>query len=131
MAKHGINMIRQHPVMAHLGPLRKDPATGAPGFDKAKLDQWDWWFATVKKQGIYMTWSMFYPYWVSRSDGYDLFDDLPSDRGRGGARSSSGLATIEPKHDEAIQDAECDRVRGEEVDRRDVTHVIVDGRARA
>lgn len=96
LAKHGVNMIRQHPVMAHLGPLRN----GA--FDKQRLDQWDRWFATLKKTGIYMTWSMFYPYWVSPSDGYSLFDDLPSDRGRGGARSSSGLVTIVPE----LQDLE-------------------------
>ena len=82
-------MVRQHPLMTHLGPLRK--SGGSFVFDKQKLDQWDWWFATLKRNGIYMTWSFFYPYWVSPDDGYTLFDDLPSDRGRGGARSASGL----------------------------------------
>ncbi len=101
LAKHGINMVRQHTVAEHLGPLRKDPKSGRASFDASfdseKLDQWDWWCSTLKKHGIYMTWSMFYPYVVEREDGYDLFDELPPHHGSADRRSSSGLVTVEPR----------------------------------
>lgn len=96
LAKHGVNMVRQHTVDHVLGPLRN----GA--FDPKRLDAWDWWCAELKKNGVYMTWSLFYPYGVTREDGYELFDDLPPLHGNPNVRSSSGLATIEPK----LQDLE-------------------------
>jgi len=96
LAKHGVNMVRQHTVAEALGPLRN----GA--FDPKRLEQWDGWCATLKKHGVYMTWSMFYPYEVTREDGYPLFDDLPPHHGNANVRSSSGLATVEP----ALQDLE-------------------------
>lgn len=91
LAKHGINMVRQHTVADVLGPLKGGT------FDPKRLDAWDWWCAELKKNGIHMTWSMFYPYAVTREDGYELFDDLPALHGNASLRSSSGLATIEPK----------------------------------
>lgn len=63
-AKHGINMIRQHPVFGLLGPLKNGE------FDAKKIDAWDRWFAELKKHGIYMTWSVFYPLMISAGDGY-------------------------------------------------------------
>ncbi|HYE97872.1 MAG TPA: beta-galactosidase, partial [Planctomycetota bacterium] len=102
LAKHGVNMVRQHTVDHVLGPLRR--SGGVPSFDPARLDAWDAWCATLKKNGIHMTWSMFYPYHVTPEDGYELFDDLPGD---GKSRSSSGLATIEPK----LQDLEFEYVK--------------------
>lgn len=94
LRKHGVSMVRQHPLQAALGLLRQDGA-----LDPERLDQWDWWFAELKKHGIYMTWSLFYPHRIRREEGYDLFDELP---GRGDARSTSGVVNVEP----ALQDSE-------------------------
>ncbi len=83
LAKHGINMVRQHSMFSFLGPLRNGR------LDKRKLDQYDWWFAELKKHGIYITWSVFYPLRISGNDGYDpeLFAEL--EKG-----STSGLVSI-------------------------------------
>ncbi|MBN1809806.1 MAG: beta-galactosidase [Planctomycetes bacterium] len=100
LRKHGVRMVRQHPLQSVLGLLRPDGT-----LDPKALDKWDWWFAELKKNGIYMTWSLFYPHHVRRDEGYDLFDELPepawwmNDRS---ARSTSGLVNIEP----ALQDSE-------------------------
>jgi len=100
-AKHGVNMVRQHPVEAVVGVLRKNPQTGKREFDSARLDTWDRWFATLKKHGIYMTWSCFYPHVVTEDDGYDpeLLAELPKRRE---GRSSSGLVNFM----RPLQDAE-------------------------
>jgi hypothetical protein len=63
-AKHGVNMIRQHSVFGLLGPMKNGE------FDAKKIDALDRWFAELKKQGIYMTWSVFYPLMISKDDGY-------------------------------------------------------------
>lgn len=99
LTKHGINMVRHHPVEDFLGLPKREG--GKLVFDETKLDQWDWWFATLKKNGIYMTWSMFYPHAVTREEGYDLFDELPPAGGRPNARSTSGFVTVEPKLQES------------------------------
>ncbi len=100
-AKHGINMVRQHPVESVIGVLTKDPRTGKRSFDPQKLDTWDKWFATLKKHGIYMTWSCFYPHAITPDDGYpaDLYAELP---GRRGGKSTSGVVNLMPQ----LQDAE-------------------------
>ncbi len=98
-AKHGIKMVRQHPVQSVLGLLQ---TTGRkPQFDPAKLDKWDRWFSTLKDNGIYMTWSLFYPHVITPADGYrtDLYNDLPD---RGAGKSTSGAVTM-MKH---LQDAQ-------------------------
>jgi hypothetical protein len=64
LRKHGINMVRQHPVQDELGPLVDGK------FDAQRLDNFDWWCAELKKQGIYMTWSVFYGVSVGPGDGY-------------------------------------------------------------
>jgi len=99
-AKHGINMVRQHPVEAAIGVLQKDPQTGARSFDPQRLDEWDRWFATLKQRGIYMTWSCFYPHVITEDDGYppELFAELPK---RGEGRSTSGLVNFMPRLQEA------------------------------
>ena len=94
LRKHGINMVRQHPLQSVLGLLRKDGT-----FNPENLDNWDWWFAELKKHGIYMTWSLFYPHRVTSDEGYDLSDELPDGKG---AKSTSGLVNIEP----ALQESE-------------------------
>ena len=65
-------MVRQHSMFSFLGSLRNGR------LDKRKLDQYDWWFAELKKHGIYVTWSVFYPLRISEHDGYDpeLFAEL-------------------------------------------------------
>ncbi|MHC4566947.1 MAG: hypothetical protein ACYTE3_14470, partial [Planctomycetota bacterium] len=89
--KHGINMVRQHPVQNVLGLLQSTGRTRR--FDPAKLDKWDRWFSILKDNGIYMTWSLFYPHVITEADGYrsDLYNELP-DRGPG--KSTSGVVTM-------------------------------------
>ncbi|UCF16977.1 MAG: hypothetical protein JSW59_05855, partial [Phycisphaerales bacterium] len=98
-AKHGINMVRQHPVQSVLGLLQKTGRTRS--FDSVKLDKWDRWFSILKDNGIYMTWSLFYPHVITEADGYrsDLYAELPN---RGPGKSTSGVVTIMPE----LQDAQ-------------------------
>jgi len=98
-AKHGINMVRQHPVQSVLGLLQTTGRTR--GFDPAKLERWDRWFSILKDNGIYMTWSLFYPHVITEADGYrsDLYNELPN---RGGGKSTSGVVTMMPE----LQDAQ-------------------------
>ncbi len=96
-AKHGINMIRQHPLFGILGPLKNGQ------FDAKALDGWDRWFAALKNQGIYMTWSIFYPLRITDADGYppELLKELdfnPGDKTYG----TYGMATFSRK----LQDLE-------------------------
>jgi len=101
-AKHGINMIRRHTVQGVVGLLKKDPQTGKRLFDRARLARWDRWFATLKKHGIYMTWSSFYPHIITHEDQYpeELYAELPQQRG--GGRSTSGFVNFMRE----LQDAE-------------------------
>jgi len=90
-AKHGINMVRQHPVQSVLGLLTTAGRTR--GFDPERLDRWDRWFSILKDNGIYMTWSLFYPHVITEADGYptNLYNDLPD---RGAGKSTSGVVTM-------------------------------------
>lgn len=89
--KHGINMVRQHPVESVLGSLKGSP--GSRYFDPVKLDEWDKWFSILKENGIYMTWSMFYHHVVLADEGIDadLYNELP---GHGDGKDTYGLATF-------------------------------------
>ncbi len=93
LRKHGVNMVRQHPILSELGPLVDGK------LDPEKLDRWDWWCAELKKHGIYMTWSVFYGLPVGAADGYDkeLFDELDVVDAAKGLRNSYGLVNVEPK----------------------------------
>jgi len=99
-AKNGVNLVRQHPVEGVVGLLQTG-AGGARELDAAKLATFDRWFATLKKHGIYMAWSPFYPHVITPDDGYpqELYAELPD---RGGGKSSSGVVGFMPK----LQDAE-------------------------
>jgi hypothetical protein len=69
LRKHGINMIRQHTVIGAVGFL---DARGQ--FDAEKLDRYDRWFAALKEQGVYTTWSIIYPHhgkFLRKQDGYN------------------------------------------------------------
>ena len=90
-AKHGINMVRQHPVESVLGPLQRDGDRRS--FDPERLDRLDRWFSILKKNGIYMTWSIFYHHVVLPDEGIDpaLYAELPDLRG---GKDSYGLATF-------------------------------------
>ena len=88
LRKHGVNMVREHPLQDTLGLL---DTRGE--FDAKRLERWDRWFFTLKQQGLYMTWSPFYPHRLQRGEGYDLFDELP---GEGDTRSVAGLVNVEP-----------------------------------
>ena len=100
-AKYGINMVRQHPLFGFLGPLRNGQ------FDAKKMDLWDRWCAELKKHGIYMTWSVFYPLRISADDGYppELLAEL--EKGGDGLYSTMGLVNIS-RH---LQDLELKYVK--------------------
>lgn len=89
--KHGINMVRQHPVESVLGSPIRDP--NGRHFDAAKLDRLDRWFSILKSNGIYMTWSIFYHHVVLPDQGIDpgLYNELPGD---GAGKDTYGLATF-------------------------------------
>ena len=86
LRKYGVNMIRQHPVFDALGPL----VDGR--LDAGRLDRFDRWFAELKAQGIYSTWSVFYPLRIGPGDGYpaELLAEL--DKG-----STSGVVNFMPQ----------------------------------
>ncbi len=90
-AKHGINMIRQHPVQSVLGSLRRDG--DRRHLDPERLDRLDRWFSILKEHGIYMTWSIFYHHAVLPDEGIDpaLYSELPSS---GGGKDTYGMATF-------------------------------------
>ena len=73
LRKFGVNIVRQHPLFDELSSDGK--------IDPKKLDEYDWWFAELKKHGIYTDWSVFYHFQLGRDAGYPLFDDLEG-RGR-------------------------------------------------
>jgi hypothetical protein len=55
--KHGINLVRQHTVIDAVGLL---DAQGR--FNADRLDRYDRWFAALKAEGLYTTWSVVYPH---------------------------------------------------------------------
>jgi len=98
-AKHGINMVRQHPVQSVVGLLQSSGRSRQ--FDPARLERWDRWFSILKENGIYMTWSLFYPHGITPDDGYpqELYNELPD---KGAGKSTSGVVTMMRQ----LQDAE-------------------------
>ncbi len=50
-AKHGVNLVRRHYMLAEIGEGRNASA----------LDTYDQWFAALKENGVYTNWSVFYP----------------------------------------------------------------------
>jgi len=85
---YGINMVRLHPVQSMLGVLDASGQLNPDGLDK--LDRW---FAALKAQGVYSTWSLFYPHVVTEHDNVpaDVWSELSP---RGAGRSSSGFTMI-------------------------------------
>ncbi|WP_425398927.1 hypothetical protein [Aeoliella sp.] len=69
--KHGINMVRQHTMIGAVGLLNERGE-----FDRARLDRYDRWFAALKEQGIYSTWSVVYPHHGAFLRPQDLDADL-------------------------------------------------------
>ena len=90
LRKHGINYVRQHPVFDSVATNGK--------IDPAKLAEYDWWFAELKKAGIYTCWSVFYHFPISAADGYppELFAELADD-GKGGLKDTYGLIPMSPE----------------------------------
>ncbi len=56
LRKFGVNVVRQHAVFDELQTDGR--------IDAKNLDEYDWWFAELKKNGIYSDWSVFY-HWKS------------------------------------------------------------------
>ena len=84
LRKHGINAAREHALF--------DELTTKGVLDAKKLDQYDWWFAELKKHGIYSAWSVFYHFTIGPDDGYpaELYAELPKG-------DTYGLITASPK----------------------------------
>ncbi len=76
LAKHGVNVVRQHTLFEFLGPLRKGR------LHVERIDRYDRWFAQLKQHGIYSTWSVFYPLVITAQDGYDPDLSAELERGR-------------------------------------------------
>lgn len=89
LRKHGINSVRQHAIF--------DELTTRGVLDPEKLDQYDWWFAELKRHGIYSAWSVFYHFTIGPDDGYppELYGELPAVQG--GRRDTYGLMTVSPE----------------------------------
>ncbi len=90
LKKFGNNVVREHPLFDEVSKDGK--------VDPKRLDAYDWWFAELKKAGIYSTWSVFYHFPVTAADGYDpaLFAELEP-MGKDGRRDSYGLITMSPE----------------------------------
>ena len=101
LARHGVNLVRLHPVQAVVGLLLTDPDSGRRVLDEKRLEVLDRWFYALKNRGIYMDWSPVYPHVITADDGYpeDLYDELPD---RGAGKSTSGYVNFMRQ----LQDAE-------------------------
>ncbi len=90
LKKFGNNAVRQHPLF--------DEISRDGTVDPQRLDAYDWWFAELKKAGLYTQWSVFYHFPISAADGYDpeLFAELEP-MGDKGLRDSYGLITMSPQ----------------------------------
>ena len=89
LRKFGINYVRQHTVF--------DDVSTDGKIDSKKLDAYDWWFAELKKAGIYSNWGLFYHFPIRAADGYDamLFAELPEAGEKGqGLRDSYGFISF-------------------------------------
>ncbi len=90
LKKFGNNAVRQHPLFDEISRDGK--------VDAKRLDAYDWWFAELKKAGLYTQWSVFYHFPISATDGYEpeLFAELEP-VGNKGLRDSYGLISMSPK----------------------------------
>jgi hypothetical protein len=82
--------VRQHPLF--------DEISRGGKIGEKRLEAYDWWFAELKKAGLYTQWSVFYHFPVSPADGYDpeLFAELEP-MGDQGLRDSYGLSCMSPE----------------------------------
>ncbi len=89
LRKFGVNVARQHAMFDELNSVGK--------IDPQKLDEYDYWFAELKKNGIYSCWSVFYHFTIGADDGYpaELFAELED--ARGGRKDTYGTITISDK----------------------------------
>jgi hypothetical protein len=88
LRKFGVNAVRQHAMF--------DELTTKGQLDPKKLDQYDWWFAELKKHGIYSDWSIFYHFTIGPDDGYpsELYAELEK---HGDRKDTYGIVTMSPK----------------------------------
>jgi len=79
LAKHGVNLVRLHPVSSVVGLLQSDATGGERRPDPERLRTLALWLEILKQHGIYMAWSPSYPHVVTAADGYpqDLLAELP------------------------------------------------------
>ena len=59
-AKYGVNLVRRHPLFEEIGESQ----------DAGLLDTYDQWFATLKANGVYTDWGLFYPDYDSVSAAF-------------------------------------------------------------
>ena len=87
LRKFGINAVREHPLF--------DEVTTRGVIDSKKLDAFDWYFAELKKHGIYMDWSVFYHFTIGPEDGYnpELYAELEGKE----RKDTYGYISVSPK----------------------------------
>lgn len=88
LRKFGVNIVRQHAVFDELQSGGK--------IDPKKLDEYDYWFAELKKQGIYSDWSVFYHFTIGPDAGYpeELYRELD---GRDDRKDTYGIICMSPE----------------------------------
>ncbi len=88
LRKFGVNIVREHPL--------SDEVLVDGKIDDKRMDAYDWWFAELKKNGIYTQWSVFYNFTIGPGDGYpaDLYAELES---AGQRKGTYGIITIDAK----------------------------------
>ncbi len=107
LRRMGINMIRLHTVRGILGPLVERPGGGGLQLNPERLDRLDRYFAALKAEGIYSTWSIFWMQELTREEWLGdmvMYDDLP-DRGEG--KATLGWVNVS----EGIQDTRWNYLR--------------------
>lgn len=87
LRKFGVNIVREHAVFDELNTKGL--------LDAKKLDEFDWYFAELKRHGLYMDWSVFYHFTIGPNDGYEpeLYAEL-SGKDR---KDTYGLITVSPQ----------------------------------
>ena len=95
MAKHGINLVRIHPVQDVVGLLEPD-GQGGRQLNPDRLARLDLYLSILAEQGIYWQFSPFYPHVITEADGYpgQLYSELPN---RGPGKNTSGFANFMPE----------------------------------
>ena len=95
LSKHGINLVRIHPVQDVVGLLELD-GLGGRQLNPDRLARLDLYLSILAEQGIYWQFSPFYPHVITETDDYPdhLYAELP-DRWPG--KNTTGFVNFMPE----------------------------------